>query len=393
MKSLILNNGLKIFYEQIPHLHEISVDLFIRCGSRYESNDKLGATYLLNQINYLCGNSPKLLKAGNNMSVTTYKEYSRYSIYTLKENFRDSIDVMRNTAFECDSDKYFDEAKTVVLKNIAYNDENNFNGYFESIIFSGSGLSNPCCGEYNCVEAMSVNDAEQTRKKIFTGENMMLFISGNITDDDIEYAEKTFSVSPLEKNCLKRDDIKTSCGTKIITDDGSTTDVRMSFAIDYSEYSGKEMSVLSSILNNNDSLLNGMLYNRFGDSFGIYSDVTTFTDIALFNLYFKIENIGFRNIVNYILNNVYNISNGISEEYLRGCVEKFVHETVAMQDNPTAYNSEAAWSIMTGGSAKTCSASEFTRMYRAMSILRLKNLFEEMMNREKLFVLAVGSDN
>ena len=51
-----MKNGLAIVSEVMPHLHSVSLGVWVKCGSRFEEADKNGIAHFIEHLLFGCKN-------------------------------------------------------------------------------------------------------------------------------------------------------------------------------------------------------------------------------------------------------------------------------------------------------------------------------------------------
>src|SRR5258707_15414518 len=122
----VLDTGLRLITETMPHVRSVSLGVWLTCGSRHESVDRSGIAHFVEHMLFK-GTGTRTAEdiaqaidsIGGQLDAFTAKEYASYYIKVLDEHLPLALDILadivRNPAFDPDD---IEREKKVVLEEI-----------------------------------------------------------------------------------------------------------------------------------------------------------------------------------------------------------------------------------------------------------------------------------
>ena len=388
-----LKNKVTLFYEKMPHLHSVSIDLFVKSASRYENKKYCGASYLINRLIYKKANCEQNQNLGNVFNAVTYKEFAHFNLKSAPNCFKKSIDAFYDALTDNEQlKKDFECEKKLALDNIISNESDLLN-CFEKFEFLNNSLSIPYFGEYNSLKNVELNELLQFKDEHYTGENMFLIISGNITDDDISYVQSVFSDGFFTK-CRETKTGKTTIQTgrcKTIFDEDDYIDVKMAFSDNSGNISKENALVLSSIIGGGDNSYIKKNFKKQKIDADVYSEVNTYSDILILNLSCSVENKNVKKAISSIFDSLKQIKNNVGDKEISLNIEFFINELIYLKDNPQKFNEEFFWEYIT--SKNIFDIDKKIKKYRLVNAESLRKCADEIFDEKNLNVMIFGNCN
>lgn len=200
-----LPNGLKIICESIPHVHSVSIGVWVGTGSRYETPDNNGISHFIEHMLFK-GTSRRTTKqiaeeidaVGGQLNAFTTKEYTCYYVKVLGERFHLGIDLLAdmftNSLFAPDE---IEKEKQVVLEEIkCYEDSPDelVHDLFAAAVMKGHPLGSPILGTPESIARINRQVIIDYLVQHYTSDNIVFAVAGNVQIDQIIAAvEKSFS--------------------------------------------------------------------------------------------------------------------------------------------------------------------------------------------------------
>lgn len=200
-----LPNGLKIICESIPHVHSVSIGVWVGTGSRYETPDNNGISHFIEHMLFK-GTSRRTTKqiaeeidaVGGQLNAFTTKEYTCYYVKVLGERFHLGIDLLAdmftNSLFAPDE---IEKEKQVVLEEIkCYEDSPDelVHDLFADAVMKGHPLGCPILGAPESISRINRQVIIDYLLQHYTSDNIVFAVAGNVQIDQIiAVVEKSFS--------------------------------------------------------------------------------------------------------------------------------------------------------------------------------------------------------
>lgn len=217
-----LSNGLKIICESIPHVHSVSIGVWVGTGSRYEDPKYNGISHFIEHMLFK-GTSLRSTKqiaeeidaVGGQLNAFTTKEYTCYYAKVLGERLHLGIDLLAdmftNSLFAPDE---IEKEKLVVLEEIkSYEDSPDelVHDLLSGAVLKEHPLGWPILGVPESVARINREVIMKYLLQHYTSDNIVFAAAGNLQIDQIiAEVEKSFSklsgefkqkLSPLPEFC------------------------------------------------------------------------------------------------------------------------------------------------------------------------------------------------
>ena len=197
-KKFILDNGLKVLFSPMNGTKVVTVNLFVKCGSRYENSVNNGVTHFIEHMLFKGTDSRKdafsiskeVDSMGADINGATSHEYAYFYIKALKDHFEKALDILSdiimNSKFE---KKDMAVEKNTIIEEISMRKDNTGSYVWElynTLLYGSQPLGFPISGSEAVIKKLSRNEVTGCWKKYFTGKNIIISIAGDMA------FEKTF---------------------------------------------------------------------------------------------------------------------------------------------------------------------------------------------------------
>lgn len=201
-----LPNGLKIICESIPHVHSVSIGVWVGTGSRYENPENNGISHFIEHMLFK-GTSRRTTKqiaeeidaVGGQLNAFTTKEYTCYYVKVLGERFHLGVDLLAdmftNSLF---APEEIEKEKQVVLEEIkCYEDSPDelVHDLFAGAVMKGHPLGRPILGTPESITRINRQVIMDYLLQHYTSDNIVFAAAGNVQIDQI--------IAAVEKSFLK----------------------------------------------------------------------------------------------------------------------------------------------------------------------------------------------
>jgi predicted Zn-dependent peptidase len=201
----VLDNGLRLLTEQIPHVRSISIGVWLTRGSRHEPAVLSGIAHFVEHMLFK-GTTSRSAESiaqdidsiGGQLDAFTAKEYASYYIKVLDENLPLAVDILSdivlNPALAADD---IEREKKVVLEEIKMVEDTPddlVHEIFTQAFWEDHPLGRPILGTRETVEALTREGLCEYFEQAYTAGNMIIAAAGNLQHERVRaLIEKAFA--------------------------------------------------------------------------------------------------------------------------------------------------------------------------------------------------------
>ena len=341
--ELNLENGLKVIFTSKNKLPMIRMNLMINGGSKFDSANKNGLSYLtalvldegadgMNSLEL----SDEFDMLGTSFNISTDNDIINISLQSLSDQFEKSLElfgkVLLKPSFQ--QEDFNREKKKLITRILQSKDEPDYlaDQIFDKIILGDlNGYSFPVSGYQETVEALTLNDVREHYKKFFSPSNSALIVVGNI--------DQSVLLDLLNKNLAGWKNIKNNFPFSTSTaaqsrriylyhKEGSVqTEIRVGHTSEKRNQKDYfQRLLLNTILGGQfTSRINLNLRERNGYTYGASSRFQYFKDIAFFEISTSVGIENTANAIKEIIFELENIQNGVTDtemEFAKSSITK-----------------------------------------------------------------------
>lgn len=191
-------NGLTLLTVPLPDAPSVTVSLFFKVGSRYEQARINGISHFIEHLHFKGSKkyptAKKLSEAidsiGGEFNANTGKEHTQYFIRADQKHlyyiFEVLSDMILNPLFD---EKEIEREKGVIIEEInMYKDlpQVHVESVFEKNMWSNQPLGRDIAGIAKVIKSISRNDVLNYRKKFYHPSNLLIAVSGNFNQHQLE---------------------------------------------------------------------------------------------------------------------------------------------------------------------------------------------------------------
>ncbi len=201
----VLDNGLRLLTEQIPHVRSVSIGVWLTRGSRHEPAPLGGIAHFVEHMLFK-GTTSRSAESiaqdidsiGGQLDAFTAKEYASYYIKVLDENLPLAVDILSdivlNPAFAEDD---IEREKKVVLEEIKMVEDTPddlVHEIFTQTFWEDHPLGRPILGTPESVEALKRGALCDYFQQAYTANNIIVAAAGNLQHERVrELIQKAFA--------------------------------------------------------------------------------------------------------------------------------------------------------------------------------------------------------
>ena len=186
----VLDTGLRLITESMPHVRSVSIGVWLTRGSRDEADPRSGIAHFVEHMLFKgTGNrsaediAQAIDSIGGQLDAFTAKEYASYYIKVLDEHLPLAVDllsdIVMNPAFPADE---IEREKKVILEEIKMVEDTPddlVHELFTQHFWEGHPLGRPILGSPETVESLDQAILREYFGGVYTAENVIVAAAGN----------------------------------------------------------------------------------------------------------------------------------------------------------------------------------------------------------------------
>jgi predicted Zn-dependent peptidase len=200
----VLDNGLRLITETMPHVRSVTIGVWLMRGSRHENDDCSGIAHFVEHMLFKgtdTRSAEDIAQAidsiGGQLDAFTAKEYASYYIKVLDEHLPLAVDLLSDIilrpAFPVDE---IEREKKVILEEIKMVEDTPddlVHELFTQHFWEGHPLGRPILGSKETVESFTLETLREYFKGAYVASNMIISAAGNLEHAHVrELVEQAF---------------------------------------------------------------------------------------------------------------------------------------------------------------------------------------------------------
>ena len=192
----VLDNGLRLITETMPHVRSVTIGVWLMRGSRHESDERSGIAHFVEHMLFK-GTSTRTAEdiaqaidsIGGQLDAFTAKEYASYYIKILDEHLPLAVDLLADIvlrpAFAPDE---IEREKKVILEEIKMVEDTPddlVHELFTQHFWEGHPLGRPILGSKETVEALTEATLRDYFRGAYAAPNMIISAAGNLQHERV----------------------------------------------------------------------------------------------------------------------------------------------------------------------------------------------------------------
>jgi predicted Zn-dependent peptidase len=300
LQKTVLENGISVLSEQLPHFNSVSVGIWFKVGSRDERDGEKGICHFIEHTvfkgtkNRTASQIVKEIEAvGGTINAFTTKEYVCFHARVLGKDLSLALsvlsDLVRDPLFDPEE---LEREKGVVIQEIKMTEdtpEEHVYELFFKTFWKDHPLGFPIAGEESTVKAFTSEQVMEFYKRHFSPDRMIVVAAGSVEHEELlEMVVKELGTLQGRNGEVIRDSPKeVQSGVKSFKKDLEQVHLCLGVeGVSQTHSLRFPLLVLNTILGGNmSSRLFQELREKRGLSYAVYSFLQSFTDSGVFGLY------------------------------------------------------------------------------------------------------------
>ena len=213
----VMDNGLRLITEAMPHVRSITIGVWLMRGSRHESDDRSGIAHFVEHMLFKgtdTRSAEDIAQAidsiGGQFDAFTAKEYASYYIKVLDDHLPLAVDLLADIVLRpAFSAEEVEREKKVILEEIKMVEDTPddlVHELFTQHFWEGHPLGRPILGSKETVESFTVKSLLEYFRGAYVAKNMIISAAGNLDHVRVrELIETAFGSLAADGDALSAD--------------------------------------------------------------------------------------------------------------------------------------------------------------------------------------------
>ena len=213
----VLDNGLRLITETMPHVRSVTIGVWLMRGSRHESDERSGIAHFVEHMLFKgtdTRSAEDIAQAidsiGGQLDAFTAKEYASYYIKVLDEHLPLAVDLLSDIVLRpAFSAEEIEREKKVILEEIKMVEDTPddlVHELFTQHFWEGHPLGRPILGSKETVESFTAETLLAYFHGAYVARNMIISAAGNLEHAHVrELVERAFGAVPSDGEPLAAD--------------------------------------------------------------------------------------------------------------------------------------------------------------------------------------------
>jgi predicted Zn-dependent peptidase len=356
----VLPNGLRVLYIQLPHIHSVVMAAYIGVGSRYEVEERMGISHLLEHMLFRGArefkSSLELLQAvddiGGEIDAYTSPEHSAVLLQVHSRHCQRGLGLLGDVVLGGHFRQEDLETEKLIIQEEIGQFMNNKGDYIciddlsYNLMWKTGSLNASSFGDKKTVERISRGNLEEHYRRFFVPENMVLCVSGNFDEREVgRWVAESFGQFKGKLEVKKPSHVVEQDAPRSVFKSAPSRTVSLKLC--HKAYPYKHPKVLITYLiadvlgGGISSRLLSNVRERLGLVYEIASYPTLFSDVGSVDIYTYTKKANFEKTVKAIMEEIHRlVENGITQEELKRTEERVFSQMQLTMDSPMAM---ASW--------------------------------------------------
>lgn len=399
----ILKNRIRLYTLKNPASHGFFLSVFLLAGSMYESAEESGITHFLEHVAIRNVNAimngelyPMLDRYGMEFNAATYSEMVQFYISGAAPSFGRAIPVVEAmlSPIALSPSEISQERERIKAEIRESDEKSSLTSFTAEAVHAGTNLARGITGTVGAVNRITKKRLEEYRRRVFTPENLFIYITGNYSDDELDRlaeavgkielsdGEKHENLAPVCEKFGKR-------GGEVLVKNGDFTIARFNFDIDMSRVTSAECDLVYEIL------LSGYasrLFTELSERRGLFYDVSgaieRYRNIGCLYFFYELDRDRLEEAVRLTLDTVRELCEEVLPE--EKCMKAgYTDNGYMLLDDPRELNFTFAYDnhVMSSGYDSIDSRAE---QYRRITPQRIREVADLIFRPENLTLTVKG---
>lgn len=404
VQKVVLDNGVRIITEEIPHVRSVSLGVWVNVGSRDEEEENNGIAHFIEHMLFK-GTGKRTAKqiaesleaVGGQINAFTTKEYTCYHARVLDEHLDLALDVISDMLFgSLFTEEDIEREKKVIVEEIKmYEDapDELVHDVLTGTMWNRHALGRPVIGKEEVVRGIDRGRLLQFYERHYGRGDMVVSCAGNINHDQVvEKVAGAFAhldpVNGARRYATPQAANKAVCRRK------DTEQVHLCLGTQGLALSHDDVYVMQVI----NTVLGGGMSSRLfqkireerGLVYTVFSYHSSYHDTGLFCVYAGLNGENVSEVVGIIMREIGDLkAKGIGEEELKRTKDQLKGGFLLSLENVNSRMSRLAKSELYLG--RITPPDEVVARLQAVSADQIKRVANELFDAGRFSMATIGS--
>jgi len=204
----VLDTGLRLITETMPHVRSVSIGVWLTRGSRHESESESGIAHFVEHMLFKGTGSrsaediaQEIDSIGGQLDAFTAKEYASYYIEVLDEHLPTAVDLLADIVMRprFDAEDIEKEKKVILeeIKMVEDTPDDLVHELFTQHFWEGHALGRPILGSKETVESFTAPILREYFGTAYVAPNLIVAAAGNVQHAQVrELVTRAFAALP-----------------------------------------------------------------------------------------------------------------------------------------------------------------------------------------------------
>jgi predicted Zn-dependent peptidase len=213
----ILENGITVVTETIPHLRSVTVGVWIKYGSADDPSLAGGISHFIEHLLFkgtekrTAGDIADTIDSlGGQIDAFTSREYTCYYASVLDQHLQQALDLLIDMVFHTQfKPEDIEIERQVILEEIKEdNPEEYIHDLFSQEIWKDHPLGRPICGTNKSIRAMGTEQIDDSYRHVYRPENILIAAAGNLQHEDLIHPFQQVATGESSENGRKSNPVE-----------------------------------------------------------------------------------------------------------------------------------------------------------------------------------------
>lgn len=396
-----LENGLRVVNEYMPDIESVSINVWVRTGSRNETKENNGISHFLEHMAFKgtkTRNTQQIAEEFDDIGgrVNAFTSVSKTAYYTkvLKENTEKAVellsDIVQNSIF---LDEEMEKERFVILQELAMtkDDPSDIIGdYFSETAYANQPYGRTILGPAKNIKKFKREDIIKYVNRQYKTEDMVISFAGKIKNEEaVALVKKYFTSLNVGKNKDPEKAIYTG-GYFAKNKKLEQTQLIMGFeSYSHLDEHFYEAAVLSIVLGGGmSSRLFQEIREKRGLCYRIQADNTSSHDTGIFEIYCAVAPNKIGELITATIGELKKTANKITEEECKRAIIKLKSSILMSKESNSSRAQNNASNLLSKG--RIVGSDELIEKIEAVNVKKLQNIMGEILTKSRPSVAILG---
>ena len=402
-----LNNGIRVAIIPIAGLKSVTVEVFLKIGSKYESKNEFGMSHFLEHMAFKGTNkrptasviNQEIDSKGAGYNAGTGHEMTSYYITTTKENITWAVEMLSDMLFNSIFDKEeVAKERGVIIEEIKMYQDNpmmRLSGEMTNFLYGGSKIG--CwdiAGKVSDIQGVNRDKVVGYRNKYINPKEMVVVLAGNVDLSSLEEVKKYFSDFDNKlKTELPEVDVVLNTERKLeIKKEVEQGHFAMAVpAISWQDKRKYAFGMLDVILNGNSS---SRLYQKIREdkalAYYVFSIGETFGETGFWGVQSGVKLEKMDEAIKIVRDELKNVGDNLKEEELARAKDYYFGKTQLRMDRSEYWSKFVGQKLLLEQSNETL--EEVLNSFNKTTLVEVKKLAKEIFLDQEIRLISIKNN-